>query len=216
MFRTVSLLAFIFSLSMPVLASAGDDTAASKRLSQLFATMESIRADFDQQISDESGAKLQQASGTLVVKRPRQFYWRTQQPYEHLIVASGDVLWIYDVDLEQVSKQPFTDDLDRAPALILSGEADKLAQQYRIAMSESLTDQIKNLVFTLTPLASDGVFRELQLIFTDEKLVSMKLVDNFQQQTLIRFSGVTYNIDVAPDQFEFTPPAGIDVIVNEP
>lgn len=215
MLRVISLVVLVFSLSTQVLASA-DDSAASERLSQLFAGMDSIAADFEQQISDEAGHTLQQASGKLVVKRPRQFYWRTLQPYEHLIVASGDVLWIYDVDLEQVSKQPFTDDLDRAPALILSGEAEKLAQQYRIQLLDTVDGKTGSLVFSLTPLASDGVFRELQLTFVADKLVSMKLVDNFQQQTDIRFSQVKYNIEVAPDQFEFTPPPGIDVIVNEP
>lgn len=214
MLKPFSLLALVCFLSSLTIASASEGVSASQRLSQLFATMRSIQADFDQQISDESGHRLQQASGKLVVKRPRQFYWRTLQPYEHLIVASGDVLWIYDVDLEQVSRQPFSDDLDRAPALILSGEAEKLAQQYHIEMTDS--GEANTQVFTLTPLQSDGVFRELQLTFVAEQLVSMKLVDNFEQQTDIRFSGVKYNVDIAPDQFEFSPPAGIDVIVNEP
>lgn len=198
-------------LALSAFADAASDEAA-QQLAKQFAAMNSIRAGFQQTILDERGEVLQQASGRLMVKRPRQFFWRTTDPYEHLIVASDDVLWIYDIDLEQVSRQPFTDDLDKAPALILSGESQKLAQQYQIALQRSAADQ---LTFTLTPNSSGGVFSQLQLVFKAGKLASMTLVDSFQQQTAIVFSDVEYNVDIDPATFEFVPPPDIDVIVNE-
>lgn len=213
----------LFVCMLGLAAMAGADALqedrqqmAAQQLSQRFAAMQSMRANFHQQIKDETGAVLQDASGQVVVRRPRQFYWHTTDPYEHLIVASGDVLWIYDVDLEQVTRQPFSNDYDRAPALILSGETDKLAQQYRIAVQASAQAGKSGQVFTLVPRQSGQVFSQLVLEFVDDRLLRMSLLDNFQQTTHIDFTQVEYNPAIAADQFEFTPPAGIDVIVNEP
>lgn len=197
-------------------ASAGAQQDAAERLAHQFAAMQSMQAGFHQQIMDEEGAVLQEASGQVVVRRPRQFYWHTTDPYEHLIVASGDVLWIYDVDLEQVTRQPFSDDYDRAPALILSGETDKLAQQYRISVQDSVQQGSSRQAFTLVPHQPDQVFRQLVLEFAGNRLLRMSLLDNFQQTTAIDFSQVEYNPEIVPGQFDFSPPPGIDVIVNEP
>lgn len=201
-----------------LVAIAGEEPAvtAAERLSQQFASMQTMQANFSQKITDEKGQLLQEAAGAMVVKRPRQFYWHTTSPYDHLIVANGDVLWIYDVDLEQVSRQPFSDDLDRAPALILSGESAKLSQQYSIALTESVHAGKDHWLFVLTPNTADNVFQQLRMSFVDNRLSGMILVDSFEQTTTIQFSDVVYNVDIDEQRFQFSPPANIDVIDNDP
>lgn len=210
------LMAFVSVLSISAGAAGAKESSPAELLSQQFAAMESMEAKFVQKIYDEKQHLLQKASGRVVVKRPRQFYWKTEDPYQHLVVANGKTLWVYDIDLEQITRQPFTDDLDRAPALILSGESAGLAAQYDISVKESYAFGLQSLVFTLKPRSEDNVFRELSLGFVSGKIASMKMKDSFQQLTDIAFSHVSYNPTVDPGQFQFTPPAGIDVIENEP
>lgn len=218
MFMLIRLVGIIFLLAAAPVGRSADEgfVPPAQRLSQQFAAMHSMRGDFVQKIYDEDGNLLQEASGEIAVKRPRLFYWRTTQPYEHLVVASGDTLWIYDIDLEQVSRRPFSDDLDRAPALILSGEWESLANQYAIEYVQGTSGSSGEIRYSLQPLASDNVFRSLQLVFSRDKIQSMVLIDSFSQRTEIGFSNVKYNVDIEPGLFTFSPPPGIDVIIDEP
>lgn len=195
------------------LAQALPENSAVALLSQQLVTMQSISAKFHQQITDNHGTLLQDASGTLSVKRPKKFYWHTEQPYEHLVVTDGSILWLHDIDLDQVSKQAFTEDLDKTPALLLSGEIDQISQQYSV---EQLPSATNNFSFKLTPMVSESLFKQLTITFQDNKPVTMSLRDSFDQLTVIRFSEVELNQPIPETLFQFVPPAGIDVIDNEP
>lgn len=188
------------------------DQSAVESLADRLKPMESLTATFSQIITDDRNELMQDAKGVLAVKRPRKFYWLTQQPYEHLVVTDGVVLWQYDIDLEQITKQAFTADLDKAPALLLSGDIEQISKQFDVEVLP-----INNTIeqFTLTPLVEDGLFQKLTIVFDSEGLVSMSLLDNFDQLTDIQFSDVVLNPDVTDQQFQFVPPDDVDVIVND-
>ncbi|MCP3908463.1 MAG: outer membrane lipoprotein chaperone LolA [Oceanicoccus sp.] len=191
---------------------AASETAVQQLSAQLQA-MNSLTAEFKQTINDNTGAVLQEAEGSLTVKRPRRFHWRTEQPYEHLVVTDGKDLWLYDIDLEQITQQAFTPDLDKAPALLLSGEVDEISKQYQVQVSSSADN---TLTFTLTPNRPDNLFKQLTISFNNKQLQGMILKDSFEQLTTIMFSSVRLNVDVADSLFLFTPPDGVDVIRDEP
>ena len=198
-------------LAMPAALAEPDDSAAALLAKQL-STMDSLRAHFQQQIKDHRGTLLQQASGTVSVKRPRRLHWRTEQPYQHLVVTDGITLWLYDIDLEQVSRQAFSADLDKAPALLLSGDIEQISKQYTVAVAAQSAGELS---FTLTPLTADSLFKKLTVDFSEQRLAAMSLHDSFDQITQFTFSKVQLNPDVDEQLFQFTPPAGIDVISNE-
>ncbi len=186
---------------------------AVQQLSAQLQEMNSLSAHFKQTINDNNGTVLQEAEGSLTVKRPRRFHWLTEQPYEHLVVTNGKDLWLYDIDLEQISQQAFTADLDKAPALLLSGEVNEISKQYSV---EVTTAEDKTLTFTLTPNQQDSLFTQLTISFNNKQLTAMELKDSFEQKTTIVFSDVKLNIDIADTLFDFVPPDGIDVIRDEP
>jgi len=192
--------------------SAHAEPTAVELLAKRLKPMESLTAAFSQTITDDRNELMQEAKGLLIVKRPRKFYWLTQQPYEHLVVTDGVVLWQYDIDLEQITKQAYTADLDKAPALLLSGDIEQISRQFQVE-AES-TDKLTT-TFTLTPMAEDGLFKRLTIVFGPTMLASMSLLDNFEQLTDIQFSEVILNPRVPEQQFEFIPPDDVDVIVND-
>ena len=202
-------------LLFPVTLQA-DQSAAIGKLQQYLQTMNSLQADFNQVIQDDKGQILQAASGSVTLKRPRQLHWWTKDPYEHLIVTDGSTLWFYDIDLEQVSKQAFSGDLNEAPGLLLGGEIKQIAKQYNVrivpASKRETTD--KRTKFELIPIKDGGLFSELSIAFADGRLVSMSFRDSFDQYTFIEFSNVKPNPVVDNSLFQFRAPEGIDIIEN--
>ena len=55
-------------------------------------------------------------------------------------------------------------------------------------------------------------FEHIRLGFDQHNLRTMELIDNFGHTTRLEFSHVQRNPQLAPTLFEFTPPAGVDVI----
>ncbi len=204
---------FLLLLLSSFCVFAAENKTPAQQLSAQLQAMNSLTATFKQTINDNNGSMLQQAEGSLTVKRPRKFHWRTEQPYEHLVVTDGKDLWLYDIDLEQITQQSFTADLDKAPALLLSGEVDEISKQYQVDVV-ALADQ--SLQFTLIPNDADSLFKQLTIRFNNKQLQSMQLKDSFEQVTLIEFSDVQLNAPVADSLFDFIPPHGIDVIRDEP
>jgi hypothetical protein len=64
------------------------------------------------------------ASGTFVFARPGKFIWTYVKPYEQVLQADGDKLYIYDKDLNQVTVKKLGDALGSSPAAILFGSND--------------------------------------------------------------------------------------------
>ena len=67
--------------------------------------MKSGRANFTQTVHlGQEGAKKRSSSGSIEFVRPEPIPLRLyQSPIEQLIVGDGQKVWIYDVDLNQVT-----------------------------------------------------------------------------------------------------------------
>ena len=189
-------------------ALAAQEATAGQALSANLRAMSSIQAEFHQKILDKDGVVLQEASGRVKMKRPQQFYWLTESPYEHLVITDGSVLWLHDIDLEQVSKKTFSSDEDSAPALLLNGDVEKLSRQYLITMIAD--GEISR--YQLEAIDDGSLFVGLSISFDQGSLISMSFDDSFEQRTEISFSNVVINSDISDDVFQFVPPTGIDIL----
>lgn len=203
---------FFFALVLLTATMPAHSQQAVELLSSRLATMQAFKARFNQQIKDEKGALLQEASGEIIIQRPRKLYWSTQQPYQHLVVTDGKLLWIYDIDLEQINQKPFSAELDQAPALLLSGEIKTINEHYEIS-STMLDGDI--LQFLLLPRNEGNVFQRMTIDFKDQQLLAMSLTDNFGQLTVIIFSDLQLNPAIDPTIFNFSPPENVDVSIDE-
>ncbi|MBI5447686.1 MAG: outer-membrane lipoprotein carrier protein LolA, partial [Gammaproteobacteria bacterium] len=118
-----------------------------------------------------------------------------------------DIVWIYDKDLEQATRQKQKPD-NTSPALLLSSPNQRLLQGFTIT-------EIKNTGFLLKPKKSqDALFSRLLLQFNQDQLQSLKIEDKLGQITLITFSQIKTNLSLPENTFQFTPPSGVDVIEN--
>jgi len=183
--------------------------SATERLTDFFKNVQSLRAEFQQIVTDPRGKTIQDAHGTFLMQRPNKFRWNYQKPYEQVIVADGTRLWVYDKDLEQVTVKKLDEALGNTPALLLSG-AKPLTENFHIA---ELTDRKDGLQWTtLTPKNDEANFKQVRLAFGKQSLEVMELVDSFEQTTQLRFSSVQSNVKFTANEFQFTPPKGVDVV----
>jgi outer membrane lipoprotein carrier protein len=148
-------------------------------------------------------------TGKMSVKRPGQFRWDVVSPTPQLLVASGKLLWIYDPELMQATKQKLDDQVANTPALLFSGDPHKLAEAFDI--SEEKGGEGEH-VFVLRPRGKDGMFDHVRVQFKDRVLVRMELADSLGQKTDIYFTQMRVNPALPATLFEFTPPKGVDVI----
>ncbi len=195
-------LAFAWSFPLMALESGID------KLNHFVATVETFQADFTQTVFDSNGQVMEEAKGTFALDRPGRFRWDYQEPYPQHIVADGQRIWFYDVDLEQVTVNSQLEALADTPATLLSGET-KPEDKY------SLTDIPSDdglLWVELIPENEESSFQTVVLAFDDIGLRQMIMKDSFDQQTRLVFNNVVENPKLADDLFVFTPPEGVDVV----
>jgi len=195
----------LFLLLIPFTALAGE---GEKRLQAFFSNVSAVRADFTQQVLGANSETLQETHGKMFLLRPGKFRWDYRKPYEQQIVSDGKKVWLYDVDLEQVTIQSVDSLIGSAPALLLSSDK---------PINESFNTRElgaeQNLQWIeLTPKQEEAGFEKLVLGFDANNLVNMELQDSLGQLTRLKFSDIERNPVIDPGLFDFIPPEGVDVI----
>ena len=168
----------------------------------------SLEANFVQSLINENGEVLERTTGVLHLQQPGKFYWSYETPYTQKIVSNGDVLWIFDEDLEQLTIRKMGSAIDETPAGIILGN-NNIAEhfiQVNMGVIESF-DWIE-----LTPKNLEAQYKNIRLGFEETKLGMMIIVDNLGQTTRIDFSDVKKNTELSSSLFEFDIPEGVDVI----
>lgn len=187
-------------------ASAG----ARDQLDSFTRGLKTLDGRFTQQVFDAKGKLKESSSGRVALSAPRQFRWEYAKPYPQQIVADGKTVWIYEPDLQQVTKRAQGAE-ERSSPLTAVIDPSKLDAQF--AVQESGTSNGLEWV-TLTPKgdASSAGFRTAKLGFGPQGLSRMQVVDQLGQRTDISFSAWKRNAALPAATFRFTPPKGVDVI----
>lgn len=173
------------------------------------AKTQSEQANFTQEVTDQSGKRVQSASGTMQFQRPGKFRWVYQKPYEQIIVGDGAKFWLYDVDLNQVIVKKLDAALGSNPAALLSG-SNEIEQGFDLK-NDGARDGLDWL--QATAKAQDTSFGKIRMGFNAQaELVAMELNDIYGQKTVLRFSNMQHNPKLSAQQFRFTPPKDADVI----
>lgn len=201
----------LICFALGVAAAAGAEERASDRLQRFMSGTETLQAHFVQTVVDENEVVVQRAEGMVAMRKPGRFRWHYVRPYEQEIIADGRRLWVYDVDLEQVTVKPLEEALGTAPAILLARD-EPLEEAFRVTELGRLPGGGGLLWVQLEPREQDIDFNELYLGLDKHSLRQMELRDAFGQRTRIAFEGVRLNRPVDPAEFDFHPPEGVDVL----
>lgn len=199
MFRLIGVVA-----GLTLLAASLPGLAVSNDLERYFGDVRTLQGEFSQETSDEDGRVLEESEGYMWLARPNRFHWRYERPYEQQIVADGERIWVYDVDLLQVSVRPLDEVLGSGPALLLSGELDTLEEQFRVGEQDGW--------LVLEPKSGGWEMEQARLRFRDGVPVEVVIVDGLGQTTRLLMEGLAVNEPIDDRHFRFEAPPEADVI----
>jgi outer membrane lipoprotein carrier protein len=204
----IFLISLLFTFHFLLFTAPVSAATPESRLDHFLDGLETYSAAFRQQLFNESGEELEQSTGVFYLRRPGMFQWAYYEPYSQMIISNGVTLWIYDEDLEQVIIRNTGDSLGQTPAAILDGNV-KIADHY-VVIDLGNSDGLDWM--ELTPRDVDSQFKSIRLGFKGNHLKKMLLFDNLGQKNLITFLDTKRNSQLNIELFDFTPPAGCDVI----
>jgi outer membrane lipoprotein carrier protein len=194
------------TLFHPLLAMA-DDAALASFVERLGGTT-TLEADFVQTIRDQQGQALQQTEGRLAIANPGKLRWQTRPPYEQLVVSDGELVWIFDQDLDQVTIRNLELRVQDMPALLLGGRQEDVASNFEVSQFQKNGQR----VFHLIPHDKSQLFEFLDFAYQGDQLMSMTIADATGQVTDIQLSDIARNQTLDPMAFVFDVPDGVDVI----
>lgn len=201
--RLLPLLVWLPFISLPAVA----DESAKESLIQRLEAFDTVSADFEQTTYSDTYQTIDQVTGQLTVAKPLRFAWLVTAPYEQQVISDGELLWVYDPDLEQATYQSVNDSLQQSPAMILSQPRLVLESQYQVtaATAADFTS------YRLYPINGETVFSEMEMTLDENGIDSIQILDSLGQSTVIQFFDFQANQSVDNSQFEFNPPPGTDL-----
>jgi len=204
--KTTKLMA---ALAASLLFAGAASAAALDQFKTFVASTKAAKGEFTQKVVAQ-GSKDKLSSGSFSFARPGKFIWTYTKPYDQVLQADGEQLFIYDKDLNQVTVRKLGDALGSSPAAILFGSNDL---EKNFALSEAGTrDGLEWL--KATPKAKDSSFEQIQIGLKNGVPEAMELKDNFGQTSILSFKKFEKNPALNATSFKFVMPKGADVINN--
>lgn len=193
-----------------LMASAVAQAVAGDGLAALQSFVREVRtgsAEFTQTVIAPDGVRKRVSSGTFEFSRPDRFRFAYTKPFEQLILADGQRLWIYDPDLNQVIARKQSQALAATPAALLAGT--QLDRNFQLAVEPSTEglDWVK-----ATPKSRDAGFDAVRLGFRSGTLAQLEILDGLGQRSVLQFHQLKLNAPLPVDRMVFTVPKGAEVV----
>jgi outer membrane lipoprotein carrier protein len=199
----------IASLSSIAMAGGMNDLESFVR------NVKSGRADFTQVVTaparEGQAPRSKTSSGTFEFSRPGRFKFSYKKPFEQLITADGQTVWLYDVDLNQVTARKQSQALGATPAALIASSMDIKALQSDFHLADAPDQEGMQWVLA-TPKAKDSSLQSVRVGFRQNQLEKLEIVDTFGQKSVLTFTGFQSNAAINPELFQFKPPSGADIV----
>ena len=193
----------IFSLSLSACAE-------NNRLEKILVNLYSFNADFVQIVKDSTNQIIDESSGRVMFKKPNYFRWEYEAPSKNEIISDGEFLYLYDPDLKQVIVSKLDKQITMSPAMLLVSDNIHEFFNTKLILNSSNKTQ-----YEATPKDLErAFFKRVVFKFNLDRLKEIKVIDNFDNETIIQFFKVIQNQDINEGKFLFNYPDDIDVIKN--
>lgn len=196
-------------LLMPQAAAAA---TLAENIRQAYAGINSMRADFSQQLlHKESGAK-ERRGGTLSFKKPLLVRWETKKPAPELLIIGKTAIWNVFPDEEMAAKY--------APELLdgSAGIVRVITGQARLDEDFDLEDEGREgnlLTVRLYPKEADPSLVEVLLWIEPEShlIKKARIYDFYGNENEIEFTRRETGVALSDALFLYTPPP--DFVVED-
>ncbi len=196
----------VIALALGLLAPSA--YSATNALDRFFKNVQTVKAEFKQVVLDEGLNTIQESSGKFYLQRPGKFRWDYEQPFKQHIVGDGKRIWVYDVELQQVTVRKMEGALGNTPAILLAGKGN-LNKNFKV---KSLGKQGKLNWMQMIPRNKDGGFEDIRVGFENGHIRMLEMIDSFGNTTRISLRNVRENKRIKKSRFKFKAPKGVDVV----
>lgn len=206
----LALLAAAISWTLPARADGLSDLESFLRQAR------QGRASFTQVVSaprrdGEAAPRSKTSSGSFEFLRPSRFRFHYLKPFEQLIVADGQTLWLYDADLNQATARSQQEVLGNTPAALIATASDLKGLSALFTLANAPDAEGQQWVLA-TPKSRDGQLQSVRLGFRQGQLATLEMLDSFGQRSVMQFGPLDTQAGFKPGHFAFQPPAGADVL----
>lgn len=200
--------AFCAAAMLALTASNPAQAGALEQFKTFVSQTKAAKGEFVQRQMKDGGKVSTPANGTFLFARPGKFIWAYIKPYEQVLQADGEKLYIFDKDLNQVTVKKLGNALGSSPAAILFGSND-LEQNFTL---KEIANKDGLEWLQATPKTRDTTFEQINIGLRGGLPEAMELRDSFGQTSLLSFKKFEKNPVLGLDQFKFVAPKGADVL----
>jgi outer membrane lipoprotein carrier protein len=201
--------AFARTLPNPTRTTDSKLGATLDALQRHYEQTQSFSAQFTERVAPV-GAPVRTREGTVSFRKPGRMRWDFAPPNKEVLVSDGKTVFSYDPGLNQVVETPLKDAL-RAPGatefLLGAGNIRKdfIASAPKAAPTDGLT------YVELKPRQGGNTI-ELGIEPKSGAIGRIKITDQLGNTTTLEFHDQRDNVKIADSEFEFTAPAGADIV----
>ena len=198
------------------LAAVGAWADGLQDLEKFLREVSSGKSNFTQVVtspkrSTETVARSKTSTGTFEFLRPNRFRFEYTKPFEQTIVADGQTLWLFDVDLNQVTARGQKEVLGSTPAALIAAGTDIKALSEAFELKPGAAkDGLEWL--EAKPKDRNGQLQMVRVGFKQGQLSVLDIEDSLGQRSVLTFNNWQANAALKADNFKFQPPAGASVM----
>lgn len=186
--------------------SAADTLTPAQALTQRMVALDGMRAAIVQKIY-ANGVVLEESQGSVALAKPN-LRWQVDTPFPQVILVKRDELQIYDEDLAQLTIRDLSAAVSETPADVLMQPERLLSGDYTVTLDRVEARE----VYRLFSDASSALFQRLDIVFAEDTLESLTILDWQSQQTQILFVDVEILSELPASLFELSLPQDTDVV----
>lgn len=196
-------------------AAAAAQADGLSALESFVKTARSGRADFTQVVTAPArqgeAPRTKTSTGTFEFSRPNRFRFEYRKPFAQTIVADGQTVWLYDVDLNQVTARKQAQVLGSTPAALVAASPD-LASLKKDFDLQNAPDRDGMQWVQATPRVREGQLTNVRVGFHGDQLAALEILDSFGQLSVMKFDKLQLNTQLPAGAFDFKPQQGADVV----
>ena len=174
-------------------------------------SFDNIKGNFTQITLAEDGVQLDKAIGNFGFRKPNKFFWEHTEPFYHKLIGNGKTLISYDLELNQVIKRSYLNNIETSPMSVLF-DVSKSEKLFSINYKK-INENKHKLKFN--PRKQDSNFLFFSIIFKDNKIKAINIVDLFRQETYIELDYKKSELILNNNLFEFTMPKNAELIEED-
>lgn len=191
---------------------AADISSVVNSMQAAYASMQSFRADFTQQLLQRESGVVEERHGVIMFKKPLLVRWETAAPHAELLMVTDREIWNYlpDEELAYRYSRELAED-SRSLIQVITGQS-ALSRDFDLEPSQAPEDG-KLIHLLLYPKEPTTELTEAQLwIDPDTSLIRRAMVMDFYGNTnTIELKNLKPDVSVSAKDFTFTPPSGTEV-----